>query len=72
MNLTVRESHHLFPITMQIGETHGDHSGLFFFDVDKLNETFGAACFKVPETAIVLATKVINGFSTTTTRPSLL
>lgn len=50
MNLTVRKRHCFASLTLQVRETHGDHSSLFFIDVDKLDQALLAACFKVPLT----------------------
>lgn len=72
VNLAVRERHHLFPIAVQICQTHGDHSGFLLFHVDELNETFGAARLEVPSATILFSASVITGWSRALTCPRLL
>ena len=72
VNLAVRERHHLFPIAVQIRQTHGDHSGLLFLHVDELDETFGAARLEVPSATILFSSSVITGWSRALTCPRLL
>ena len=51
MDLAVGEGRVLCARSMQVSQTHGDHSSLFFFHIDKLNQTLLAAGFEVPSTA---------------------
>eukprot|EP00353_Schmidingerella_taraikaensis_P007956 CAMPEP_0185582664 /NCGR_PEP_ID=MMETSP0434-20130131/21042_1 /TAXON_ID=626734 ORGANISM="Favella taraikaensis, Strain Fe Narragansett Bay" /NCGR_SAMPLE_ID=MMETSP0434 /ASSEMBLY_ACC=CAM_ASM_000379 /LENGTH=73 /DNA_ID=CAMNT_0028201547 /DNA_START=1607 /DNA_END=1828 /DNA_ORIENTATION=- len=44
----MRESDCLPPIAVQVGQTHGDHSGLLLIDIDELNQTFLTAGLEVP------------------------
>ena len=48
MNLTVGESDSLSSWTMQIFQTHGDHSRLFLINIYEFDESFLAACLKIP------------------------
>ena len=48
MDFTVRESHRLPPLAMQISQTHCDHSRLFFLNVHEFDKTLLAASLKVP------------------------
>ena len=48
MDLTVRKSHCFCPLTLQISQTHCDHSRLLFLYIDKLNQASLAASLKVP------------------------
>ena len=48
MNLTVSESDSISSWTMQIFQTHGDHSRLFLINIYEFDESFLAACLKVP------------------------
>ena len=48
MNLTMSECHSLGSLTVEVSQTHGDHSCLFFLDVDELNKTFLAARLEIP------------------------
>ena len=54
MNLTVSESDRLLPLTLQIFQTHSDHSRLLFFDIHEFNETFLTAGLKVPPTLRII------------------
>ena len=51
MDLAMRERHRLSPLTIQVSETHGDHSRLFFLDIDELDKAFLAARLEVPSAA---------------------
>lgn len=63
MNLAMSKCHCFLPITMQVSETHSDHSRLFFLNVDKFNETFLTASFEVPSTALFSNSRGISNFS---------
>lgn len=48
MNLTMSEGPTLRLFICQVVNTHGDHSRLFFLDIDEFNQTFLAALIEVP------------------------
>ena len=59
MDFTVREGHRLLPLTMQVSQTHGDHSRLFFFNVHEFDQALLTARLKVP-LASLIASSIIN------------
>ena len=48
MDLTVSERDSLGLLACEVIQTHGDHSGLLFFDIYELDETFLTTGFEVP------------------------
>jgi hypothetical protein len=54
MNLRMRVSNVLRFFKVEILNRHGDHSRLFLFDVEELNQTLLTAGFKVPLAPLVL------------------